>query len=76
MGISKYDLYKMKIWSLYASFILKLILVITLVVIIIYNYYSGSTPEIRYSDSKAVINYLLDNGIPAIFGALFALYLK
>ena len=63
------NLYKIKTWGLYVLFIFTVILV----VIIIYNYYSGSTPEIRYSDSKAVINYLLDNGKPAIFGALFAL---
>jgi len=60
---------KVKTWSLYASFVF----VILLVLMIISVYYAGSTPEMRYSDLKAVINYLVNNGIPAGIGFLVAL---
>ncbi len=58
----------LKTWSLYTS----LGFLILLVLITIHIYYAGSTPQIRYYDLKTVINFLVNKGVPVMFGFFIA----
>jgi hypothetical protein len=67
----KNDLNRVKSWCVYVGFALLL----ALVILVIYIYFAGSTDEMRHKDLMNIINYLVDKGLPASFGAFFTLIL-